>query len=237
MDPKPLFIVIDGLDGCGKSTLADAVCKELWSKDVPHVKTAEPSRSKVGIFIRDLLRTREQQQTFEEREVLADRDVMAHLFAADRLLHSRVIEAALAERKHVVCDRWLLSSLVYQCGCSGLPDPELLRRFSRLLALNGEVLERSMPDLVVYLRVPAEVAFNRVHARGSFGHTYFEGKDRVKFAQAAGIWEEAVGYYAKVFQRDALVLDGETNPVELAGQVFRHLQSTKFPWFPRLPKI
>ncbi len=236
MDPKPLFIVVDGLDGSGKTTLVEGICKDLWGQDVPHVRTAEPSRSRVGLFIRDLLRTSAQQQTFEDREVLGERNVMAHLFAADRLLHVKMIETALAERRHVVCDRWLLSSLVYQCGCSGVEDPEMLRRFSRLLALNGEILERSMPDLVVHVRVPHNVAFDRVHARGSFGHTYFEGKDREKMARDAGLWDQAVGYYEKVFQRDVLVLDGQANPVELVGQVVQCLR-VRFPWFPRLPKI
>lgn len=236
MDPRPIFIVVDGLDGCGKTTLVEALCKELWGQDVPHVRTAEPSPSRVGLFIRDMLRKSAQQQTFEDREVLAERNVMAHLFAADRLLHTRVVEAALVERRHVVCDRWLLSSLVYQCGCSGPEDPEMLRRFSRLLALNGEILERAMPDLVVHPRVPAEVAFERIHARDPHGPTYFEGKDQEKLMRDAGLWDKAVAYYEKVFQRDVLVVDGQENPVALAREVVQRLQ-VKFPWFPRLPKI
>lgn len=234
MEPRPLFIVVDGLDGCGKSTLAEGICKELWKVDVQHVKTMEPSLSKVGVFIRNLLHTPSQQQTFEDREILGNRLVMAQLFAADRALHSKVIEIGLGEGKHVVCDRWLLSSLVYQCGCESGEDPELPRRFSKVLNVNGDVLEHAFPDLLVHVRVPHRVAFDRIQkTRGNWGRTFFEGEDASKMRRDEVIWAEAVAYYHDVFNRQVLTLDGTLPQFELVNAVMRELVN-QHPWFPHL---
>lgn len=236
MEPRPLFIVVDGLDGCGKSTLVDGICKELWKVDSQHLKTMEPSTSKVGAFIRNMLHTQAQQQTFEDREMLGNRVVMAQLFAADRTLHSKVIEHALGEGKHVVCDRWMLSSLVYQCGCETVEDPEILRRFSKILAVNEDILQHAFPDLIVYLRVPHRVAFDRVQkTRGNWGRTYFDGEDASRMRRDEMIWDRAVLYYRDVFNRKVLTMDGTRHPFDLVNDVMRELLSQNS-WFPRLPR-
>jgi dTMP kinase len=236
MEPRPLFIVVDGLDGCGKSTLVDGICKELSKVDSQHLKTMEPSTSKVGAFIRNMLHTQAQQQTFEDREMLGNRVVMAQLFAADRTLHSKVIEHALGEGKHVVCDRWLLSSLVYQCGCESGADPELHRCFSKILSVNADVLDHVFPDLIVHLRVPHKVAFDRIQkTRGNWGRTFFEGEDASRMRRDEVIWDRAMLYYHDVFNRPILVLDGTRQPFDLVNDVMRELVN-QHSWFPRIPR-
>jgi dTMP kinase len=234
MEPRPLFIVVDGLDGCGKTTFTQGICKELWGLDVPHLRAIEPSLSRVGVFVRNLLHTPSQQQTFEDREVLGNIQVMAHLFAADRALHAKVIDSNLADGKHVVCDRWMTSSLVYQCGCYGAEDPNIMRRFSQVFTLNQAVLDHRLPDLVIHLKVSPQVASERLQkSRGGWGRTYFEGEEFLK--RDAELWDRAVAYCQSVLNLPTLVLDGGQPPNELVSYTMRELIN-RHPWFPRLPK-
>lgn len=234
MDARPLFIVVDGLDGCGKSTLVEGLCKELWGVDVPHFKTMEPSLSRVGVFIRNLLHTPEQQRSFEDLEVMRDHRVMAELFAADRLLHQHAIEKAMGEGKHVICDRWLLSSLVYQSGAADEDDPQLMRCFSNVLATNRHVIDRGLPDLVIFLRTLPKNASERIQkSRANWGRTYFEGEERLK--RDAMLWEKAVAYYQNVFSKEVLVLSSSRPPAELINLAMQEI-TQRFPWFPRIPK-
>lgn len=234
MEPRPLFVVVDGLDGCGKSTLTAAIEKKLWEMDVPHYHAVEPSLSRVGAFVRSLIHTPEQQRSFEIMAVLQDARVMAHLFAADRLLHSRLIVSAMSAGKHVVCDRWFLSSLVYQSDVEGVDDPKLMRGFSDVLSINRVALEKAMPDLVVFPRIRPEVASERIKkARANWGCTFFEGEVRLK--KDAALWEKAVPYYRDVFNREVLVVDGESPTLDQVNSVMNALL-VRFPWFPRIPK-
>jgi dTMP kinase len=100
---RGLFVVIEGQDGTGKTTLAREVVAALGQMGVVALGTREPS----GVFgqrIRDAAREGARLEPWEE---------MAH-FCMARAQHWReVIEPALASGIVVVCDRWLYSTLVY----------------------------------------------------------------------------------------------------------------------------
>ena len=92
-----MFIVIEGADGTGKSTLAAALAQHLNA-----TLTAEPSRALIGQWVRANL---------DALPAVA----LAFLFAADRAQHvSEVIAPALARGGNVICDRYIPSSVAYQ---------------------------------------------------------------------------------------------------------------------------
>ena len=102
------FIVIDGIDGCGKSTMVNLMADKL-SKNGKVVSTAEPSQGPIGKVLRDFLKNKK-----------ISGEIDALLFAADRLWHvDNVIKPALEENTTVISDRYVGSSLAYQSAQKG----------------------------------------------------------------------------------------------------------------------
>jgi dTMP kinase len=154
------FIVIEGIDGSGKSEQFQRLTKRLKRRGYNLVATREPTKVyPVGRLIERVLR--EEEQVSEE--------ALALLFAADRADHTeRKIKPALEEGAVVVSDRYVHSSLAYQSRGMG---KELDLDWVKMI--NRYALE---PDAVVFLDVSPEVG----QARLSNGqvrikdHSYFE---------------------------------------------------------------
>lgn len=172
---KGLFIVVEGIDGAGTTTQIERYAAYLRDKGrLVHV-TREPSPGPVGLFIRELLtgkRALPSEPAF---------DLMALLFAADRLDHVRgEIEPALAQGAVVISDRYDLSSLAYQsvASTSSLPAHEIvawirsLNRFAR------------RPDLTLVVDVLPEVAAGRRRHRGAADELYETEQLQARLARA-----------------------------------------------------
>ena len=103
----PLFIVIDGVDGCGKTTQARLLVENLRERTgVLPLHLREPGSTPLGESLRDLLLSRESTMS---------PSVEALLLAASRrqMLEQQVLPA-LAEERHVVCERFHPSTFAYQ---------------------------------------------------------------------------------------------------------------------------
>jgi dTMP kinase len=110
LNKKGAFICIEGLDGCGKTTQAKLLAEKL-RKGYNAVYTAEPSRGKIGMFIR-------KSCLYGEKRLSSVAEAL--LFAADRLEHvENEVLPALRQGRLVVSDRYVYSSLAYQ-GAAGL---------------------------------------------------------------------------------------------------------------------
>jgi dTMP kinase len=137
------FIAFEGGEGTGKSTQA-----RLLASTLDALLTREPGGTGLGELIRDLV--------LEPGGVPVGERAEALLFAAARAQHvEEVIRPALATGRHVVTDRFLHSSVAYQGYGRGLPPAEIgdLSRWA------GDGL---LPDLVVLLEVPPDVAAQRL---------------------------------------------------------------------------
>ena len=142
MAARGKFIVLEGGEGSGKSTQAARLTAALDA-----VQTREPGGTAVGAQLREVLLGRDTTGLSDRAEAL--------LMAADRAQHvAEVVEPALAAGRHVVCDRFLGSSVAYQGYGRGL-DPAEVRDLS-VWATAG-----LLPDLVVLLTVPAEESVRR----------------------------------------------------------------------------
>jgi dTMP kinase len=144
--------VLEGIDGAGTTTQAQRLGDALVGRDLDVLVTREPSDGPVGVTIRQLLAN-------GVRDV--DQHAMALLFAADRLVHlQREIVPALERGAHVICDRYVLSSYVYQSRFVGAE-------------LVWSINARARPaDLTLYLDVSAEVAQARRKSRGGTQEMY-----------------------------------------------------------------
>lgn len=142
-----MFVVIDGPDGSGKTTLAKQLVKRLQSNGVQCIYTYEPTyESSAGIKIRDLLKN----GNFDDIYSFTD------LFVEDRKEHLKtLIVPALERGEVVVCDRYKYSALAYQ-QLQGVDT-------SYLVEINKECL---IPDFVfVLLPHNADILLQRISHR------------------------------------------------------------------------
>ena len=142
----PLYIALEGLEGCGKSTHTKRLGESLNA-----VITREPGGTRIGALLRAILA--------DPENVDLDRRTEALLMAADRAQHmAEVIKPALDRGQHVVSDRSIYSTLAYQ-GYGRQLGTEAL------LSISTWALNDRLPDLVIYIDVPTDVLNARLAKR------------------------------------------------------------------------
>ena len=142
MSKKGVFICIEGLDGCGKTTQAKLLAKKL-GKSHNALYTAEPSHGKIGTYIR-------KSYLYGEKRLSIILEAL--LFAADRIEHVEdEVIPALKEERLVISDRYVYSSLAYQ-GAAGL-------NLDWIEKINEHALR---PDLAVFIDVDPKTAIHRL---------------------------------------------------------------------------
>jgi dTMP kinase len=142
------FIVLDGPDGCGKSTQVRRLCQALESQGVDVVTFRDPGDTQIGEQIRKILLNPEHARMSNMTELL--------LYMASRAqLWSEKIRPALEGGRCVALDRWLSSTCAYQGHAGGFG-------MDRVIAVAEQTLERVWPDLTVILDVDGETAAGRM---------------------------------------------------------------------------
>ena len=145
---RGLLIVLEGIDGSGKTTQARALLRRLRRRGRQAVFFREPTRGRWGREIKRLA-VRADSLTPEEQ---------LDLFVKDRRENVALnLKPALAAGKVVVLDRYYFSTIAYQ-GAKGL-DPGRIRRLNEAFAVR--------PDLVVILDVDAAAGLGRIAGRKS----------------------------------------------------------------------
>ena len=152
---KSKFIVIEGLEGAGKTTARDALVEVLQAQGITDlVFTREPGGTPLAEQLRVLVK-----QGVEGEQVTAKAELLM-LYAARVQLVDTIIKPALARGAWVIGDRHDLSSQAYQGGGRGL-DIQLMQ------TLRDAVLGDFRPDLTLYLDVTPEIGLQRARARGA----------------------------------------------------------------------
>lgn len=143
------FIAVEGIDGSGKSTQVARLCDRLKAEGHQIYPTFEPTNGPIGSLIRQMF----------SRRIVADDKTIAALFVADRLDHLQNpvngILQKLAAGYTVITDRYYFSSYAYHGAHMSL-DWVIQSN-----ALSAALLR---PDLNVFIDIPPEVGFERVHA-------------------------------------------------------------------------
>ncbi len=142
------FIVLDGPDGCGKSTQTRALLGELESRGIAAIHLRDPGATRVGEKIRGILLDRAHTELTPMAECL--------LFMASRAqLINEEIRPALLRGRTVLCERWVTSTVCYQGYAGGL-DPDAIWRISEIAT------EGLSPDLTLILDVDAGLGIKRI---------------------------------------------------------------------------
>lgn len=174
------FIVLEGLEGAGKST-AMATAQRFLKSRVNLITTREPGGTSLGESIRQILK-----HVNHSAPIQAKSELLLFYAARVQLLHE-IIFPALEKGDWVLTDRFELSTLAYQGGGRGL-DSNFIHQLSDYCLSGFE------PDLVLFLDIPPKLGLARALSRGEADriemeseaffervyHAYHEGLKRIK---------------------------------------------------------
>lgn len=188
------FIVIEGLEGAGKTSAIQTVVDTLKENGITNLAfTREPGGTPLAEKLRELIKLG------IEGEKVTDKAELLMLYAARVQLIENVIKPALAEGKWVIGDRHDLSSQAYQGGGRGL-DKDLM------LSLRNTVLGDFRPDLTLYLDLDPAIGLARARARGEL--------DRIEKESMDFFYRTRERYQALVKDDDAIITIDASQTIE-----------------------
>lgn len=198
---KSNFIVIEGLEGAGKTTAREAIVATLRERGVQDIVfTREPGGTPLAEQLRVLVK-----QGIEGEQV-TDKAELLMLYAARVQLVDTVIKPALARGAWVIGDRHDLSSQAYQGGGRGL-DCTLMR------TLRDAVLGDFRPDLTLYLDVTPEIGLQRARARGEL--------DRIEQESLRFFERTRARYLALAADDERILTVDATQPLDSVTQAIK----------------
>ncbi|KYG61514.1 dTMP kinase [Bdellovibrio bacteriovorus] len=203
------FIVFEGLDGSGKSSLMKALEQELEKRSVKFIRTREPGGTPLGDEIRNMILRKEGPAPVSRAELL--------LYEASRAqLVEQVIRPALQNKTWVLCDRFAASSVAFQGGGRGISENDVH-------TLNSFATGDLKADLTVLLDLSVEESRRRRQGRGEANG---ESEDRIE--------SEADSFHEKVRQsflkqaaaepKTWLVLNAQETPAQLFEKLLAAVQ-------------
>ncbi len=199
------FIVIEGLEGAGKSTAVSHVESWLRQQGITQIeKTREPGGTPLAERMRAIVKEIHDEPLTIQAELLL-------MYAARVQLVETRIKPALQQGTWVIGDRHDLSSLAYQGGGRGI-DEQLIRQIKQA------VLGDFSPDLTLYLDIDPAIGLARARARGEL--------DRIELEQHA-FFVRTRTRYLELAQQDPRihVIDASQNEAQVAQAIRSVLES------------
>ncbi|MGL9769856.1 MAG: dTMP kinase [Sodalis sp. (in: enterobacteria)] len=196
------FIVIEGLEGAGKTSAIAQVVDVLWEQGIRDVIfTREPGGTPLAEALRTLIKDG------VGKEPVTDLAELLMLYAARVQLVESVIKPALARGAWVVGDRHDLSSQAYQGGGRGI-DVHLLQ------TLRNAVLGKFRPDLTLYLDIPPALSLARARARGKL--------DRIEMESLTFLERTRKRYQVLTATDDRIISLDASQPLAVVSAALRH---------------
>ena len=193
------LIVLEGIDGAGKTTQAERLASHLTAQGREIVRTAEPTPFASGVALREALGGKVKKSECE----------MAVMFVLDRIAHNlhptEGIEAYLSRGIDVICDRYYYSTLAYQGHTTD---------YAWVRSMNLDCPEIRRPDLCIYLDLTPEQSLERIQ----------KGRDSVEIYENRETLERVRRAFFAVFEdlgsHDRIaVVDAYRSPEEIADEI------------------
>lgn len=195
------FVVIEGLEGAGKTTAHQIIWQELKQAGIKEiVATREPGGTPLAEKLRYLIK-------HETEEPVSDKAELLMLYAARVQLVENVIKPALAEGKWVLGDRHDMSSQAYQGGGRKL-DRNLLS------TLKESVLGTFEPDITFYLDIDPVVGLKRARGRGEL--------DRIEQQSLDFFYRTRERYLELTQNNDKVIIINAEQPIERVTSDIQH---------------
>lgn len=193
-----MLIVLEGLDGAGKSTQVKKLKQYLLERcgELEYIHFPRYDAPVYGELISRFLRG-----DFGDNESVHPQ-LVALLFAEDRHGAAEEIKTKLAERKTVLLDRYVYSNIAYQC--SKLTDEQEVEQLRRwIFDTEYNVFKEPVPDLNIFLDVPIDFVEQNLSKQR-------QGDDRSYLAGAQDIHEASIAFQQKV--RNMYLRQAEEDP-------------------------
>ena len=209
------FLVFEGLDGSGKSTLIKGLSSKLSSQKINYLVTREPGGSPLGNKLRTFL-----IQKSNKLEIPTPKSELL-LYEAIRAQHvEQTIKPFLNKNGWVLCDRFTFSSIAFQVGGRDL-------KLSDVKWLNSFATDNLCCDLAIFLDLPVEEVQKRCHNRHQQNGV---GPDRFEI-EGKRFYEKVRKAYLDEIDRDPkkwLILDATQNPSQLKKTLIERLVKEKW---------
>ena len=195
-----MFIVFDGIDGCGKSAQMDILVKYLFemSKYNHLVLTREPYKARE---IREILKKEDPAEEKAEK--------LAELFLKDRNEHIKeIILPNLKDNIIIICNRYKYSTIAYQ-SAQGQDIKKLIEMHKGM----------PVPDYVFIIDAPSETASDRMKKDSRSKHKFekdleFLEKVRQNYLKMPGIFPD----------ENIIIIDGEKSIEEISEEIKKYFQ-------------
>lgn len=161
-----MFICFEGIDGAGKSTQARTLYRRLKQEGVDVELVADPGTTKIGTSIRQILLDSDEPITSAAQMLL---------FSAARAELAAYIKTRIAAGVVVICDRWVLSTLVYQCELNKISTDFVLSVYNETARIHA--------DLCFLMDIDPELAATRMgKPRDRYERSSFAEKQKLRHA-------------------------------------------------------
>ena len=198
---RPLFIVIEGVDGSGKSTQIEMLKARFKELDLKVMDTREPSEGPIGMLIKSIMMNRLQ----------ADQTTVAALFLADRLDHINNpvngIKNRLKNGFNIICSRYYFSSYAFQSEYVPV---------EWVVNCNSLCKSYLKPDMIIYLSVDPATCIKRLNS-GRVEIEMYENLEKIKKAH-----EGFLTAFEKYGQDENIeIIDGNKNVGEISDDIWQ----------------
>lgn len=192
------FIVVEGLEGAGKTTALELIKSVLTQNTIEFVTTREPGGTPLAEKMREIVKS-------ETSEILTPEAELLLMYASRIQLIENVIKPALNSGKWVLGDRHDMSSLAYQGGGRQLPQ-------DLIMPIRNAVLKGFEPDLTILMDIDPEIGLARAAARGAL--------DRIEREQIEFFQRTRAVYLALAQQKpNVLIIDASQSLQQVQNQI------------------
>lgn len=212
MPKAGLFVTMEGIEGCGKSTQARLLSAHLQARSIECILTREPGGTRIGDLVRGILLDPKHADMSPRGELL--------LYAAARAQHvDSIIRPALQEGKVVVCDRYTDSTVAYQGYGLGI-DVEIVK------SINTIATDRLFPHLTFVFDLEPELGLRR-----KFGDAVTSSLDADRIEQRTLPYHARVRRgYAKIAEEHperVTVIDAAQSAEAIHQAVLQHTEDRR----------
>ncbi len=204
---KGKFIVLEGLDGCGKSTQLKRLSERLQAQGERVILTAEPTGFETGGYLRRILSESQEKNMY----------LQAALFLADRLEHITHPETGILQYLEqgytVICDRYYYSSFAYQGTASDI---------DWVMNINLGCPQMLTPDLAIFLDVNPDTCKERIDQVREKPELYEKDLSLMR-----EIRNNFLTVFDKLKDRQTIaIIDANKSLDEVEKEIFDHVQKT-----------